>query len=131
MSLMLNPGTWDDPRGPCERAGACQLAHAQVTLTRAQELLAEAERLRGQDANGRTIMSQALWCDAGEHAFSARDPKREHWQRTLRGDDGEEIQIPWDVCSQCLGGDSKPGFNMSERHAIMTGQVPGAADPSR
>jgi hypothetical protein len=131
MSLMLNSGTWDDPRGPCEKTGVCQLARAQVTLNQAQNLIRRAEEMRGRSLDGKVIMSQALWCDAGEHAFTSRDPKREHWQRTLRDENGEEIEIPWDVCGPCATGGGTPGFNMAERHAIMTGQPPGTADPSR
>jgi hypothetical protein len=92
MSLMLNQGSWQDPAPPCREV--CQLARAQVLYSQAQRL---AEQM-GRDRDGRITMSKALWCDAGEHAFSARDPRREHWQRTVFDGEGGEVQIPWDVC---------------------------------
>ncbi len=91
--------SWDDPRPHACRDG-CQLAQAQNTLAQAQTLIAQAEQMRGRTINGEITMSQALWCDAGEHAFSARDPKREHWQRTVWDGDDRQVEIPWDVCSQ-------------------------------
>jgi hypothetical protein len=61
-------------------------------------MLIQAERLVGRTANGE-IVSQALWCDQGGHAFSARDPKSEHWARTVTDPKtGEKAEVPWDVC---------------------------------
>ncbi len=77
---------------PHECAGGCKLAEAR-------KLLASAQKLVGRTAEG-AIVSQALWCDQGGHAFSARDPKAEHWERQGQNDKGEKITIPWDVCGE-------------------------------
>ena len=113
---------------PCEEE--CQLnearrqfAAAQQTLMQAGRSLEQAQRLTGRTTEGKP-MSQALWCDAGEHAFSSRDPKAERWDRTMKNEQGEPVTIPWDVCGECLGGMGTPGFNMKERHAIMEGKLP-------
>lgn len=33
-------------------------------------------------------MSQALWCDKGDHAFSAKDPNKQHFTQT------QTIEVP-------------------------------------
>jgi hypothetical protein len=73
-------------------AGGCKLPDAR-------KLLAAAERLAGKNARGE-IVSQALWCDQGGHAFSARDPQAEHWERQAKDKDGATVTIPWDVCGE-------------------------------
>ena len=70
---------------------------AGCKLQEARQLLAAAEKLVGKTIRGETV-SQALWCDQGGHAFSARDPKSEHWTREVKNDAGELVKIPWDVC---------------------------------
>lgn len=105
------------------RASGCQLQKAQTIFTQAQKALEQMERLAGRTREGKPL-SQALWCDAGEHAFSARDPKSERWERQVKNDEGTTITIPWDVCGECLGGMGTPGFNMKERSAIMRGEMP-------
>jgi len=68
-------------------------------LPEARRMLAAAERLAGRTREGK-IVSQALWCDQGDHPFSARDPKAEHWERQVKGDDGQTVIVPWDVCGK-------------------------------
>lgn len=77
---------------PEECKAGCKLAEARA-------LLAAAEKLVGKTIKGETV-SQALWCDQGGHAFSARDPKSEHWTREVKNDKGEIVSVPWDVCGQ-------------------------------
>lgn len=74
----------------------CQVATAR-------QMLAAAEKLVGRRMNGE-IVSQALWCDQGNHPFSARDPKSEHWERQVTNDKGEKQTVPWDVCGKCMTG---------------------------
>lgn len=47
-------------------------------------------------------MSLAKWCDQGNHPFSARDIKAEHWTRNMAGPDGARVDVDWDVCGPCL-----------------------------
>lgn len=82
-------------------ASGCLLPEARRLLATAQEIAKMKER---------TPVSQALWCDQGNHPFSARDPKKEHWDREgpnpayKPGSDRDEtIKIPWDVCGNCVG----------------------------
>jgi hypothetical protein len=72
-------------------------------------------------------MSQALWCDKGEHAFSGKDPDKQHFVNT------HEVQVPTgnsfgratyqervevteeiDICGPCW----KSGGILSEKAAI-------------
>ena len=48
-------------------------------------------------------MSKALWCDQGGHAFSERDPGRQHVSVTVVADDGsgQELQETRDMCGAC------------------------------
>lgn len=52
-----------------------------------------------------TNLSQSLWCEPGDHPFSARDPKREQWARrvVIEGSEPPEMaETPWDdVCGPC------------------------------
>lgn len=84
-------------------------------LTEARKLLVTAERLVGRTTEGKTV-SQALWCDQGDHAFSARDPKSEHWERQVKNDKGENVTVPWDVCGQHVAA-------INERLAAMDAEV--------
>lgn len=60
-------------------------------------------------------MSQALWCDIGNHAFSAKDPDREHYTQTKKRkqnvgnsygtavyQDQTDITDELDVCGPCV-----------------------------
>lgn len=74
-------------------ADGCKLADAQRLLT-------QAAKLAGRTSEGE-IMSQALWCDQGGHAFSARDPQAEHWERNATDPQtGKKVMVPWDVCGE-------------------------------
>jgi hypothetical protein len=51
-------------------------------------------------------MSQALWCDAGEHAFSSNDENRHRFSETKMEKDPEyggqrEVTTTVDVCGPC------------------------------
>lgn len=85
----------------CAGGGPCQIEQARVLYAQAQGMLDQAQKMTGRTAEGE-IMSQALWCDQGTHAFSARDLKAEHWERRIKDGDGNSIVIPWDVCGACL-----------------------------
>jgi len=50
---------------------------------------------------GRNHMSQALWCDATDHPFSARDPERQRISITVYDDDGNELLEARDFCGPC------------------------------
>lgn len=84
---------------PC--AVHCQLGAAQSAYARAQDLLNAARQLGGRDQNGDPV-SQAKWCDQGNHAFSSRDTQAEHWRRNMPGPDGTRVDVEWDVCGPCL-----------------------------
>lgn len=50
-------------------------------------------------------MSQALWCDKGAHAFSAKDPDREHYTSTRNVKDGNivtQVTAELDICGACM-----------------------------
>jgi hypothetical protein len=82
-----------------ECADGCRLDQARQLHREAQGMLNQAQKLAGRTTEGK-IMSQALWCDQGDHPFSARDPKAEHWERNGTGKDGSKVMIPWDVCGK-------------------------------
>lgn len=49
-------------------------------------------------------MSQALWCDKGGHAFSAKDPDREHYTSTRNVTNGNittQMTAELDICGPC------------------------------
>lgn len=101
---------------PAECQPGCKLAEAR-------KLLAQAQKLAGRTAEGE-IVSQALWCDQGEHAFSARDPKAEHWER--QGTDpatGKKVTVPWDVCGTHMDA-------INKRMAAIEAEVGGASEPA-
>lgn len=50
-------------------------------------------------------MSQALWCDKGGHAFSAKDPDREHYTSTKSITEGQrvtQVTAELDICGRCV-----------------------------
>jgi hypothetical protein len=94
-------------------AGGCKLPEAR-------RLLVAAEKLTGRATNGE-IVSQALWCDQGNHAFSARDLKSEHWERQVKDAKGVTIVVPWDVC-----GDHMMGIN--NRLAALEAEISSGND---
>lgn len=72
----------------------CQWRQATAILAQAQAYINE--------HTGRSQMSQALWCDAGGHAFSERDPGRQRIAiAVLNEDTGEEETESRDFCSEC------------------------------
>lgn len=44
-------------------------------------------------------MSNALWCDAGDHAFSEKDPDKRHFTET-REVDGKPVTEVIDWCGE-------------------------------
>ena len=81
-------GVWNAAPG-CQRDG-CQLRAAGAMVEAAQQMIKEL---------GRSSMSQALWCDAGGHAYSERDPGRQRVAITVLDDvTGEERQESRDFC---------------------------------
>lgn len=49
-------------------------------------------------------MSQALWCDKGGHAFSAKDPDKEHYTSTRSVPNGnlvQQVTAELDICGPC------------------------------
>jgi len=77
----------------CVKTGRCQY---RAKIQEAQGLVDAAAAMIG----GIKKMSQALWCDHGEHAFSERDPGRKRVQETTLVD-GEERYQTADVCGPC------------------------------
>ena len=50
-------------------------------------------------------MSQAIWCDKGDHAFSAKDPGREHYTSTRNVTEGSRVTqrtVEMDICGRCM-----------------------------
>lgn len=49
-----------------------------------------------------TNENAALWCDAGEHAFSPRVPGKEKWRREIDDPEnpGQVLVINWLVCPE-------------------------------
>jgi len=87
--FMSPPGR--DPFDPLEQAKQV-FAQSQILVARAEELHREAQQ----------IMSQALWCDQGAHAFSARDPGRQEWVvREYDDDAGAMVEETRTACSEC------------------------------
>ena len=76
-----------------ERDQAQRIYDEALRLYRAAAYTIESGNRRGL---GR--MSKALWCDPGSHAFSDRDPGRQHISRTLINSEGDEVTEPWDIC---------------------------------
>lgn len=51
-------------------------------------------------------MSEALWCDSGNHAFSAMDPDRQRFSQSKMVKDDEyggrkEVTTVLDICGPC------------------------------
>lgn len=49
-------------------------------------------------------MSQAIWCDQGGHAFSAKDPDREHYTSSRQVKEGnivQQVTAELDICGEC------------------------------
>lgn len=117
----------------------CQLAAARKIMDQAEALVKEAEYQNYRATMGRTMedmMSQALWCDSGEHAFSERDPDRQHLERTALDQAGNQITEPIDICGSCAQQNGllkpstlypRPGSNESTRgpQASRAGLAPG------
>lgn len=117
----MTPASWEETgwiRAPMACRDGCKLADAR-------KMLAQAERLVGRSREGKPV-SQALWCDQGNHPFSARDPKAEHWERQVKNDAGETITVPWDVCGRCMGGINQRLATMEQEIAAQQ-QQPAAA----
>jgi hypothetical protein len=64
-----------------------QLLQAQQILDQARQ---EAERARQYRDEARRLMSRALWCDPGDHAYSAKDPDQNQFERKYRDPETQE-----------------------------------------
>lgn len=62
-------------------------------------------------------MTVAIWCDKGEHPFSAKDPERQHFTKTAKRrypsgnsygntvySEVEEVTEEIDICGPCYNG---------------------------
>lgn len=77
----------------------CQLTAKLAEVTRMhEEATAIQERLQRM-MGGMDEMSQALWCDTGDHPFSAKKPGRKRYTQTSI-ENGEEISEILDVCGE-------------------------------
>jgi hypothetical protein len=105
-------------------AGGCQFDRAAQMLAKAQQALEATKRLMRVDQTGGRTLSAAMWCDIGQHAYSANDPKAEMWTKKVRDDEGRWVERMLDVCGQCVATGGSPDFNGAERAAIMAGGDP-------
>ena len=114
-------GVWNAAPG-CQRDG-CQLRATGAMVEAARQMIEEI---------GRSKMSQALWCDAGGHAFSERDPGRQRISVTVLDEetDSEKMETR-DFCGACAeqaGLLSKRRTRPVEANAITSAPRP---DPAR
>jgi hypothetical protein len=70
----------------------CQFAKASDVAALAAQIT---------DQLGVKSMSQALWCDATEHAFSERDPGRQRISVAEFDEDGNQTLVSKDFCGEC------------------------------
>lgn len=92
--------------------GACQYYPLKDALDANQEVL---RKIVGKE----THMSAAVWCDRGEHAFSANDRGRKQLAEISVDDDGNEQTIRMDICGKCAA-----TFKMSAPVAAIPASVP-------
>lgn len=77
----------------------CQYGSALNACVQLQELN---DRLVGtlhKMTERKEAMSQAIWCDPGAHAFSAKDKGRRKYTETIQDENGREQTETYDVCS--------------------------------
>jgi len=82
----------------CGRYG-CQLTEARQILAQARSIMEKVQILTTQ-------ATQALWCEQGEHAFSAKDPAVR--VITVSGPDGEESHTICGKCTLTIGRQQAP-----------------------
>jgi hypothetical protein len=87
-------------------------------LDRLKRIARSAQYLQTTRADGgMQNMSQALWCDAGDHAFSARDIEKKHGEWTVYDANlGKEVTEPYDTCGKHAG-----MFQPGMANAVPTG----------
>ncbi len=84
-----------EPAGPRTQSQR-ELAQAQQILDQARQELARAQQFRDE---AKRFMSQAIWCDPGDHAFSAKDPDAQQFERRYKDpDSGDTITDVINVC---------------------------------
>jgi len=111
-----------DSQPPCTVSGRCQLGKAAEQLAQAEQLVRQARAIAMEGK-----MNQALWCDSGGHAFSARDPGRQEIMINVLADDGEtEVQDARTMCGQCA---EKAGLLRNRVTNVLRKRLPGRADP--
>lgn len=79
----------------CEQS--CQFVLSQNRLAEATNIIRKAAEL----TEGIAKVSNALWCDRKQHAFSDRDSKRRHFTETEVDDRGNSRTVVYDFCGEC------------------------------
>jgi hypothetical protein len=113
---MVQPGGWrgmpyygqhDDYRDRLDRAREYERRRADREREYYARLAYEkAKEPPKRKPRKREVVSEAKWCDAGNHAFSSNDPKRHRFSETKMEKDPEyggqrEVTTTVDVCGPC------------------------------
>lgn len=75
----------------CKQSGQCHANTGYQALMAAQKLINQSKEMS---------MTAALWCDQGDHAFSARDKDRQELTLTEYDDDGHSHQTTRTICGE-------------------------------
>lgn len=90
----MNP--MDTDRG-CLMRG-CQLATAKITLAQAEQTLRQVSNMTERTE----FVSAALWCDMGEHSFSAKDRRKVTYKiETTDEETGQPVEEQMTACGPC------------------------------
>jgi hypothetical protein len=110
----------------CRTPAGCQLRQAETLLAKTAAVLADRKRAH---------MSIALWCDAGGHAFSERDPGRQRITvEVLDEETGQDREESRDWCGECaaaaglMNRKTRPD-RVQVTRGLAAGQVPPAPPP--
>lgn len=75
------------------------LRRAKETLEKAQEILAQAAAEKREIMD---LLNQALWCDIGDHAFSAKDKRKRSMKLTQFDEElGKDVEDIVMCCGPC------------------------------
>jgi len=100
-----------------------QLLQAQQILDEARQ---EAEQARQYRDEARRLMSQALWCDPGKHAYSAKDPDAQQFERRYRDTaTAEPMRDVINVCGEHLSEPFRAGSMTPEQKIKSLENSPG------
>ena len=86
-------------REPSRTQSHEELVQAQRILDQARQ---ETERARRYRDEARRLMSQALWCDPGDHAFSSKDSSKREFVGRYTDPEKGEIEEVINVCGEHL-----------------------------